>query len=559
MRKLGAFLLFVPLLCAAATKHYDPDCANNGDGSASSCAVSDGAAGAYNTLTNAAANLNASDTMALHGGTYRQTLVVLDDALTINLDSDAVIDGSDIDPGTGWTLANGEYSKSFATGPEVVVYNGQILNPSAVGSLQTGEWGCSPANSSSSQKPYACSGSSGPWTVYLKDDPSAHTLLIGQRAFGIQLSDVACSVGIPTVTVNGGTIRYQGARFSGVQTSGVGVGAAYISCTNADWDTGVWTVNGTTFVGQSQSALQAHKYNDTTASAPDAVTVTGIRAYDQGGEILYIKGQPDAVVISGNHLGGGEGKTGWNGLGASCDAFDGDAIDVGGNAGNISANITISGNYIHDVGGNGIIWGQGDGTITGNVIENVNNTNDNCDQAGIYIDGNKNGTGGTPAITATGNYIDTANAHGFYISGASADRPIVTIGSGRIRLLDTTHSHIYKATAASDLIMTNAILRYGTYGVRWVSGNPVQDSVKNVRFEDVSMPFYMSPTTSSGADVDNNSLCQWDSLLVGNSSYTDIATMETAQSTFDGNASISCGVPPYGYTLRPNKRVRRSP
>ena len=66
------FVLFLSLPVAAQTtiqRYVDTDCANNGNGTSGSCAASAGAAGAYNSMENAATDIDADFSDITAGGT----------------------------------------------------------------------------------------------------------------------------------------------------------------------------------------------------------------------------------------------------------------------------------------------------------------------------------------------------------------------------------------------------------------------------------------------------------------------------------------------------------
>lgn len=106
-------------------------------------------------------------------GTYRETCTLAmtgtaNDPIVFDFEPGAKISGAYIV--TGFSLVGSEYQVALATECKVVIKDGVMLPEGTAGSLTTGQWDWA-AN-----------------VLYLKDDPTGHTIEAGQRNTGISIS-----------------------------------------------------------------------------------------------------------------------------------------------------------------------------------------------------------------------------------------------------------------------------------------------------------------------------------------------------------------------------------
>ena len=290
-------------------------------------------------------------------GHHRGMLVVLDDNLTIDLACSAhndpgTLNGADIDNGSGWQLnSNGEYQKTFGTAPKLIVRDGKIVEPAPPGTLSQGQWGCVPQWFTP-----VCDNSAGPWTVYVKDNPSGHVMEIGARNMGIQIGIVpAPGQGIRSLTVLGGgvgKIVYQGGTNWGW---GKGISSWSDGWEASDMAGGMWRIDGVTFIGQQSQGI--HTYGTgAIGSAPSRLSITNNEFYDTGAEALYLKGgsQVLSALIENNIIGSSSHRQhGWDAQPA-CSAATGDGIDMGGGPNDAISHVIVRGNIIMNSRGSGI-------------------------------------------------------------------------------------------------------------------------------------------------------------------------------------------------------------
>lgn len=548
----------------ATTKYFRSGCANNGDGTTYDCAASGGAIGAYNTAS-ATSNLIANDT-AIICGTWRAMFDITVSGVTVDLAcsanaNPARIYGTDTDSGSGWTLSGGEYSKEFAAtgGPLVAVNNGTLQIPGTIGSLSSGQWACSP-NSGVSGRSNACGGT-GPYTVYVKDDPTGGTYEFGARNHGIRIGNTASSSSVPTITIDGGSgtgqILYQGCVGSAAGCSnnyGLGVGAYYDSWDRVNWAGGTWTVRGVTFIGQAQQAVHTNGTDATTGSAPDNIVIQDSYFYNQGGEAIYIKAVGDGTngtaTISGNTIGSSTyDDSGWYAEGSVCSAFDGEGIDLGGGAVNLLTT-RITGNTIQYVRGTGILLSGGGTTdVALNTIGPINYAQDNCSKSAISIQSQS-----TLPIRANDNNLNPVYGDGIHLGGSAANAPSQSV-IGNCITVPTGYAGIHSnASYASKFTINHNRLHAGTYGIRWSSGTPATNVLRGNEFSGVTYPFYETPASSTGIDAQGNNMTAFTSFLVANTSYASIAALEAARTTFVGNTSNITAPAPCGYTKKPKRR-----
>jgi hypothetical protein len=391
-------------------------------------------------------------------GHHRGMLVVLDDNLTIDLacsvhHDPGTINGADIDDGLGWRRnGNGEYQKTFTTAPKVIVGDGKILQPANPGSLSAGQWGCVPQWFTP-----VCDNSAGPWTVYVKDNPSGHVMEIGARNMGIQLGIKPIpNQGIRSLTVRGGgagKIVYQGGTNWGW---GKGISTWSDGWPASDTVGGIWIIDGVTFIGQQSHGI--HTYGTgVIGSAPSRLRITNNRFYNTGAEALYLKGgsQVLSALIENNIIGSGSyTRHGWDAQ-PSCSAATGDGIDMAGGPTDAISHATIRGNVVVNTRGYGIGVAGADITIEGNTVVNGNFRNDACPgNAGIFV-----------APTAAGNVaiynnrVTSTHGHALFIGGLAKDRNIVDV-----------HDNIFDSRTAignaGSIYAPYVDIRDGSLGVR---------------------------------------------------------------------------------------------
>jgi hypothetical protein len=361
-------------------------------------------------------------------GYHRGMLVVLDNNLTIDLvcspyNDPGTINGADVDDGLGWQLnADGEYQKTFLTAPKVIVRNGVILQPARPGLLTPGQWGCTPQWFTP-----VCDNSTGPWTVYVKDNPVGQMLEVGMRNIGIQLGIRPDSGrGVRTITVLGGgvgRIMYQGGT-----NWGWGKG---ISTWSDGWPVnetsgGTWTIDGVIFIGQQSQGI--HTYGDgTIGGAPSRLVIRNNQFYDIGGEALYLKGgrQVRSALIENNVIGSGSHvRHGWDAQ-PNCSAATGDGIDMGGNEADAISHAIIRGNVVTNTRGFGIGVHGTDIIVEGNTIIHANYRNEACPgQAGIAMYPTASGN-----VTIRNNRIISTNGSAIFIGGLQRGRNVIDVSA----------------------------------------------------------------------------------------------------------------------------------
>jgi hypothetical protein len=357
-------------------------------------------------------------------GYHRGMLVVLDNNLTIDLvcspyNDPGTINGADVDDGLGWQLnVNGEYQKTFLTAPKVIVRNGVILQPARPGSLTPGQWGCTPQWFTP-----VCDNSTGPWTVYVKDNPVGQMLEVGARNIGIQLGiRPEPGRGIRSITVQGGgvgKIMYQGGT-----NWGWGKG---ISTWSDGWPVnetsgGTWTIDGVIFIGQQNQGI--HTYGDgTIGGAPSRLVIRNNQFYDIGGEALYLKGgrQVRSALIENNVIGSSSHvRHGWDAQ-PNCSAATGDGIDMGGNEADAISHAIIRGNSVTNTRGFGIGIAGTDILIEGNTIIHPGYRNDGCpNHAAIAIYPISDGT-----VTVRNNRMIVTHSSALFIGGLERRRAVL--------------------------------------------------------------------------------------------------------------------------------------
>ena len=166
--------------------------------------------------------------LTVMAGTYRETVApsmtgAAGHPIIFDFEAGSKISGANIV--TGFSLVGAEYQVALATECKVVIKDGVMLTEGTAGSLATGQWD---------------------WVtgvLYLKDDPTGHTIEAGQRNTGMSVSTATQYVvvnnphiygcnnnsfepsGTPLLTVNNPTIEM--GRF-GVGDSSTSVGGGFI-------------------------------------------------------------------------------------------------------------------------------------------------------------------------------------------------------------------------------------------------------------------------------------------------------------------------------------------
>lgn len=122
-KSIFVFLCAFSNVVIAANKYADADCANDGDGTASSCAASGGATGAWNVLSSV--SLSNGDVLYLDGTFYGQINTSAVATITsLDQNNPATIDGSvDITGSAGdWTNSSGSWQKTHGEGVQLATY-----------------------------------------------------------------------------------------------------------------------------------------------------------------------------------------------------------------------------------------------------------------------------------------------------------------------------------------------------------------------------------------------------------------------------------------------------
>jgi len=571
--RLACFVLLVSVNASAAEYWFRPSGGSYGSEDGSDYA------NAKDGLSGVTATIGDNDTIHVCG-THREMLVIVEEGVTVDLACSANADparlyGTDVDSGTGWTLVNGEYQKTFALssgGPTVAVHDGEILELGTIGSLQTGQWACGPvaqqrAASNGVTSCYNATGSSD-FTVYVKDDPTQGTWEFGARSFGILIGPTSDTTGVATITVNGGgtaKILYQGCAGTAAtagkycnKPNGRGIAAYNDAYTRTNWDNGAWTINGVIFIGQGEQAIHLNGTDATTGTTPDRIDIIDSEFYNQGGEAIYLKAVGDGtdgiINVVGNTVGSSTyDQAGWGSEGVACSAFDGDGIDIGPGTTDTQT-INVVGNSISHIRGNGIsVAGGGAVRITDNTVNTINNRQDSCTKAAINV----------ATLTAedqaySDNNLTPVYGDGFTVYG-NANAGVDYVFTGNCMNIGSAYAGVRSMDAnwARNFKFYGNRFLGGTYGIYW--GNPAQNIdgnvINNNSFVGMTYPLYESQGTTQ-LSGNGNIFVDFTSFLVGNASYASVSALEAAQSSFTNNGAGQ-GIPYCGSTRAPPRRMRR--
>ncbi|MEK7762555.1 MAG: right-handed parallel beta-helix repeat-containing protein [Nitrospirota bacterium] len=472
-------------------------------------------------------------------GHHRGMLVVLKDNLTIDLACSAhndpgTIDGTDIDTGSGWQLnSKGEYQKTFSSAPKLIVRDGELMTPALPGSLSQGEWGCVPQWFTP-----VCDNSTGPWTVYVKDNPAGHTMEIGARNIGIQLGVAPVrGQGIRSLTVRGGgvgKIIYQGGTTWGW---GKGISAWSDGWAASDVAGGTWTIDGVTFIGQQSQGI--HTYGTgTTGSAPSQLSITNNRFYDTGAEALYLKGgrQVLSALIENNIIGSSSHmQHGWDAQ-PNCSAATGDGIDMGGGPTDVISHAIVRGNIITNSRGNGIAVSGADSVIAGNTVSNANFKNAPCPHAGIALSPQVPGS-----IRVHSNRVSSTYGHALSLDGLQKSSNTVDIDNNVFdsRTAVGHAGEIYIPSWWPPVRFVNNTLMGGQYGLnlRFTHVPSSSFEIRNNIFEGIAYPIFQI-SNHPKTHATNNIFHGFVGFLVRNTRYNMVTTMESGNSTFTNNLHV---------------------
>jgi hypothetical protein len=468
-------------------------------------------------------SVNDGDTIIVCG-THRETLIVRNSNLTINLDcpnDPAVILGSEATRIGSWKGpdANGEYFQQFPVTPNVIAKDGDVMLKGTVGSLIPGQWGKRGA------------------TVYIKNNPVGHTFEVGQRGRGIQIgesNDINGGV-VHGITVLGGGkawIKYVGAH-NQYSIYGNGISAFHDGWPHANFG-GTWTIDGVNFYG---IAVQAIHTNGT--STPDNIYIRNCKILETGGEAIYLKGVFGGGVIENNVIGDqNHVKLGWDGLGYG-NSYDGDGIDIGGGPATASKNLTIRNNTITNIRGNGIVAVGGNLLIEDNIIENTNAWNEPGNKACIYVDP----VYALPTVIRRNKCV-TAHSDGVQIRGSATVNARMSLFANLIVLRDRPRTYAairYNSYNARNTEYFNNTLAGGRYGMYWSSSteNPVNIRIGNNIFYDQDYPLYMLPAIASGLTAKRNIFwptgAQAKPFKIGRIDHGNIKSVQTRLASFTDN------------------------
>lgn len=591
-RILASAVILISTSAFAANKYADADCANDGDGTASSCAASGGATGAWNVLSSV--SLSAGDVLYLDGTFYGQLNISAAVTITsLNQNTPATIDGSvDITGSAGdWTNSSGSWQKTHGEGTQLATYwiDGfkHTLRGSSSNLSDTDGMSFSDAT-----KSYLGTGSSttNPTTRWT-------TIRAGKYAYGIRIS-------------------------------GAGTTVSYINCQRQNMDvTNQYQATGCILSEGLNQVVHHITCRDTPVCVAAGASSNNLRTYALTGTAL--DGQRNASVRTGylvhtiapnTHFGNRAESiaTADSTYDGTADFADGQQRNVGtvfqatiiGSASSIPTGFIAEGAYGSDVWNVGF---QATQTSTGKGVVNLNgvirnnwvigtvpltNGDSDCYAFGGVTDTSNYATG----VKFLYNYAENCYNAGVIVSnhmGIDTDvigNTIINAGlatggaSGPIRVNNGTRAYfntIVGATCAQGIYSTQSEAFTPAQQNRAI-GNIVKDIVPSVE----------CGQNLKGINVETaGSLYASHNLMYGNTSNYSTGFSQSAGEVladplldsdycpgtgspalnaainpgicYGKNGGVCLGTPdigscqdftvPYGYTLRPSKRVRRSP
>jgi hypothetical protein len=139
--------------------------------------------------------------------------------------------------------------------------------------------------------------------IPITKDPTSSTIEVGDRWQCISQGDYA----ITGLTILGGTLKY--AHKHGVGSNNTAPAAHY----------GDLVINGTTFVGPQEQAVNTYHSSGPPSKMWDNVSILNCMITDSGGEAIYLKSINTSATVTGNTIGGT--KIGWSGNGGTSDSI----------------------------------------------------------------------------------------------------------------------------------------------------------------------------------------------------------------------------------------------
>lgn len=451
----------------------------------------------------------------------------------------------------GWTADGTEFYHALTTACNVVVRDGVILLEDDGGhdgdGVDANKWDWDTTDD----------------RLYVKEDPSGYAAYeVGQLGTIAALVTFPNSDSITDFTIMGGGVGE--IRYANEYAIAVG----HDSWKNRADDTttrnyGDCTIDGVLIYAPAKQGIHFNASDNDTGNSTgqgadasnvaevtwsntwDNVTITNCKLYSCGGEAIYSGSNINtAFNITDNYITSDPtlGDAGWDNVSDPYSAYAGDGINVSPHG-----VATITGNWIENVRGTGIVVAFHNGTIADNVIIDAgSDTNDWPTSAhnGIYSDPQITGS----EVVIERNLIVYVDRYGkgITLAGASAGITPQTVRNNIVILpwTDSFSAFAVKGQHVDMDISNNTFYGgvYGYYNAGW--GDPTTSTFKNNIVERSKYPFYSVRNDQSGFDLTNNN---FRSLASGapaepyhtnDADYASVAAMDTGEATFSSNTEL---------------------
>jgi len=417
---------------------------------------------------------------------------------------DAIIDGSDVFDTWVGPDANGEYYTDASDDPKVVFYDDVKLTEGTVGSLASGEWGWDSANS----------------RIYIKDDPTGHTVEAGVRYQCVNVRQYGATV--RNIQARRGRIYnfnaepWNGYTISFIETKSVDCGTYgyMLYCHGLDYcgniiaknceDSGSYISYRTPYCVDGSVVVENCNF---TSRANTTIWIQ----QNTGGKITIRN------VTINNYI--------------SIDSNSGCYVEVDRLVSNSPANFGI---YVKDQSGGYINIKQG--SVKNSSFYGVYVTNmsaGTCIVDGVDVEGA--GSYGIYCTNVTGGNLQVVRnkVHGgaddgirLNIDGSAATNIIafnVSAGNDHhgITLSGGNGYNVYRNTVGSEAL--------GYYGIRVYNNSGVNSTIRGNVMTGERAFYYTSGDSTSGLDEDNNCVhSPMDSKWIDGITYTDLASWQSA-------------------------------